>query len=221
MGGQGLRAAAAALALLALALVGFGACAVDRALNRVTGQGGAPVSEAARAAHAGLVVVDLHADPLLWNRDLARRAGHGHVDLPRLREGNLALQVFGVATKTPWGLNFERNESDTADMMTSLVVLQRRPQRTWRSLYERALDQAARLEALAQASGGEFRVIRTRSDLDRHHSLRATIEQLFAIAAPAQAGRAGTRNQETLAADSRRPAGFKGLQVDLRAARFI
>jgi membrane dipeptidase len=167
MGGQRLRAAGAALALLALALVGFGACAVDRALNRVTGEGGTAVSEAARAVHAGLVVVDLHADPLLWNRDLARRAGHGHVDLPRLRQGNLALQVFGVATKTPWGLNFERNESDTADMMTSLVVLQRRPPRTWRSLFERARDQAARLEALAQASGGSFRVLRTKGDLER------------------------------------------------------
>jgi microsomal dipeptidase-like Zn-dependent dipeptidase len=166
MGGL-LRGAGLALALLALALAGFGACAVDRALNRVTGAGGAPAPQAAREAHAGLVVVDLHADPLLWGRDLARRAGHGHVDLPRLREGNVALQVFGVATKTPWGLNFERNESDTADMMTSLVVLQRRPRRTWGSVFERARDQAARLDALAARSSGGFRVIRTKGDLER------------------------------------------------------
>jgi microsomal dipeptidase-like Zn-dependent dipeptidase len=165
MGVRRLRAAAAVLGLLAAALVAFGACAVDRALNRVTEDGGA-VSEEARRLHAGLVVVDLHADPLLWSRDLARRAGHGHVDLPRLREGNVALQVFGVATKTPFGLNFERNESDAPDMMTALVVLQGRPRRTWGSLLERALDQAARLEQAARASGGGFRLLRSRGDLD-------------------------------------------------------
>ncbi|HEX2486587.1 MAG TPA: membrane dipeptidase, partial [Myxococcota bacterium] len=172
--GRRLRAAGAVLGLLALALVGAGACAVDRALNRVTEGGAAAAPEPARAAHARLVVVDLHADPLLWSRDLARRAGHGHVDLPRLREGNVALQVFGVATKSPWGQNFERNESDTADMMTSLVVLQRRPRRTWGSLLERARDQAARLEALAAASNGGFRVIRTKGDLERLLADRAS-----------------------------------------------
>ena len=180
MGGRRLRAAAATLALLVLALVGFGACAVDRALNRVTDGRGEGVSEEARRVHAGLVVVDLHADPLLWNRDLSRRAGHGHVDLPRLREGNVALQVFGVVTKTPWGLNFESNESDAYDMLTSLVVLQRRPRRTWGSLFERALDQAARLEALARESNGRFRVLRTRGDLDRFLADRAGDPSLVA-----------------------------------------
>ena len=141
----------AALGLAALAL--FGACAMDRVLNRTTGAA-RPVSEEARRVHAGLVVVDLHADPLIWNRDLLARGGRGHVDLPRLQEGGVALQVFGVATKTPWGLNFEHNDGDS-DMMTSLVVLQRRPRRTWGSLYERALDQAGRLQAAADASGRE------------------------------------------------------------------
>lgn len=178
--GKGLRFAALALAVAALALVALGPCAVDRALNRVTEPEGAPVSEAARRAHAALVVVDLHADPLIWSRDLARRAGHGHVDLPRLREGNVALQVFGLATKTPLGLNFERNESDAPDMMTALVVLQRRPPRTWGSVFERARDQAARLEAAAQGSGGAFRVLRTRGDLERFLADRAGDPSLVA-----------------------------------------
>jgi membrane dipeptidase len=157
--------AAGTLALLAGAAALLAACAVDRALNRVT-QPSSSASPEAQRIHAGLVVVDLHADPLLWNRDLSRRARHGHVDLPRLREGGVALQVFGVVTKTPWGLNFERNEGDS-DMLTSLFVLQGRPRRTWGSLVERALDQAARLDALAAASGGGFRVIHSRGDLDR------------------------------------------------------
>jgi membrane dipeptidase len=170
--GRLLVGATGALALLAGAAVLLAACAVDRVLNRVTQ---APVSAGpeAQRIHAGLVVVDLHADPLLWNRDLSRRSRHGHVDLPRLRAGGVALQVFGVVTKTPWGLNFERNEG-RSDMLTSLFVLQGRPRRTWGSLVERALDQAARLDALAAASGGGFRVIHSRGDLDRLLADRAT-----------------------------------------------
>ncbi len=165
------RAAIAVLAGLAAALGLFGACALDRALNRVTGPSGTASAETLRV-HAGLVVVDLHADPLLWDRDLLRRAGRGHVDLPRLQEGGVALQVFGVATKAPWGQNFERNEGDS-DMMTSLVFLQGRPRRTWGSLLERALDQAARLEAAALASEGRLRVLRTRGDLEGFLAERA------------------------------------------------
>lgn len=160
------RAIGIGVLLLLAAGVLFGACAVDGALNRVTGPQD-PLPEAVRGVHTGLAVVDLHADPLIWSRDLLARGRRGHVDLPRLQEGGIALQVFGVATKTPWGLNFERNESDAPDMMTSLVVLQRRPRATWTSLYARALDQAAWLRAAADASGGKLRLIRSRADLDR------------------------------------------------------
>ena len=175
---RGLGLAAGGLALLAAALGLFGACALDAALNRVTGEE-TPVSAAALRVHGGLTVVDLHADALLWGRDLLVRGRRGHVDLPRLREGGVALQVFGVVTKTPWGLNFERNEGDS-DMLTSLVFLQRRPRKTWGSLLERALDQAARLEAAAAASGGGLRLIRTRRDLEAFLADRARDPQLVA-----------------------------------------
>jgi membrane dipeptidase len=150
---------------LAAVLALFGACAVDLVANRVTGDPG-PVPAEALAVHRGLTIVDLHADPLIWNRDLLARGSHGHVDLPRLQEGGVALQVFGAATKTPWGLNFESNSGDS-DMMSSLVFFQRRPRKTWGSPYERALDQAAQLAAAADASGGKLRIVRTRGDLDR------------------------------------------------------
>ena len=32
--------------------------------------------------HATLTVADLHADSLLWGRDLNQRASSGHVDIP-------------------------------------------------------------------------------------------------------------------------------------------
>jgi membrane dipeptidase len=164
MGRVGRQILGVATALAATLLLG-GACAVDAVLNRVT-EAPAAVAPAALAVHRGLAVVDLHADPLIWNRDLLLRGSRGHVDLPRLQEGGVTLQVFGSATKTPWGLNFESN-SGGSDMMTSLVFLQRRPRRTWGSPFERALDQAGRLAAAADASGGKLRLVRTKGDLDR------------------------------------------------------
>ena len=86
------------------------------------------VSERARELHQRLFIVDLHADPLLWKRDLTERHDYGMVDLPRLQAGNVGMQVFGSVTKTPRGQNYESNPSDT-DMITYLVIgnLSRRP----------------------------------------------------------------------------------------------
>ena len=52
------------------------------------------VSGRARQMHDSLFIADLHSDSLLWKRDLRKRSDVGHMDLPRLREGNVALQVF-------------------------------------------------------------------------------------------------------------------------------
>ena len=121
------------------------------------------VSENARNVHDGLLVADLHADSLLWNRNLKKRGTYGHVDLPRLREGGVALQVFGLVTKTPKGQNFERN-SDETDRITLLTLAERWPPWTWTSLYQRARYQAGRLARLSSADGVTF--VRTRGDLD-------------------------------------------------------
>jgi microsomal dipeptidase-like Zn-dependent dipeptidase len=138
---------------------------VDRRLNRVEGPGPPPPSERAAALFASLRVVDLHADPLLWQRDLSERQDHGQVDLPRLVEGNVALQVFGLVTQSPAGQNFEQNEADAPDTITLLAVLQRWPLPTWRSRLARAVHQSRKLEALASSSAGRFRVIRTAPEL--------------------------------------------------------
>ncbi len=77
-------------------------------MNRVTG-GPWPVSARAAALHKTLAIADMHADTLLWQRNPGDRATRGHVDLPRLQDGNVALQVFSSVTKTPMGQNYESN----------------------------------------------------------------------------------------------------------------
>lgn len=39
-----------------------------------------------------LFIVDLHADTMLWDRNFLEKSDFGHVDLKRLKEGNVALQ---------------------------------------------------------------------------------------------------------------------------------
>lgn len=123
-----------------------------------------PVSDQARALHASLRVADLHADSLLFGRDLLRRSDRGHVDVPRLIEGRVALQVLSMAVKTPRGLNIDRNE-DSSDEILTLALAKRWPRSTWRRLLPRILHLAGRAHGFARASDGTFRVIETRSGL--------------------------------------------------------
>ena len=136
----------------------------DRRVNTIIPRPRPDVSEAARRLHPRLLVADLHADTLLWARDPLERSARGHVDVPRLLEGNVALQAFTVVTKTPRHLNIESND-DRSDNVTLLAMAQRWPPATWFSLKERALYQARRLDTAAARSGGRLTVVRSRSEL--------------------------------------------------------
>ena len=156
------------LAVIAvLALAGFFLFApgiAERGMNKV-----APVAlkitPQARALHAKLAIADMHADTLLWSRDLLTRADRGQVDLPRLEAGNVALQVFSSVTKTPKGQNYDANSADS-DNITLLAVGQLQPPRTWDSLLERSLWHATKLDRAAAASDGRLQVVRTPQELD-------------------------------------------------------
>ncbi|HLG83197.1 MAG TPA: dipeptidase [Bradyrhizobium sp.] len=124
------------------------------------------ITPAAEALQKTLDVADMHADSLLWKRDLLTRSDRGHVDLPRLIEGHYALQVFSSVTKSPAGQNFNSNSADT-DTVTGLVKVQRQPMRTWDSLLQRSLYHAEKLHGFAEASEGKLRVITTPEDIDR------------------------------------------------------
>jgi microsomal dipeptidase-like Zn-dependent dipeptidase len=155
--------------LLLLGLVyffGFAPAHFDSSVNVVKRDIPLPeVSERARSLHESLFIVDLHADPLLWQRDIIERNNYGHTDLPRLQDGNVGLQVFGSVTKTPRGQNYDSNPSDS-DVLTYLVIGNLQPVSTWTSLYQRSIYHARKLEAFQARSGGGLRVIRSEADLD-------------------------------------------------------
>ena len=131
-----------------------------------------PASDRARALHQRLWVADLHADSLLWGRDLLSRSTRGHVDIPRLIEGNVALQVLAATTKSPRHLNIERNDDQSDDVILLALALGW-PAATWRRLLPRALHLAARADAMAARSDGRFMIIRSKADLAAYEVVRA------------------------------------------------
>jgi membrane dipeptidase len=159
--------AAAALVLAAAALLPQVPAFVDRSRNQVHREPPYAATAAARELHQRLVVADLHADSLLWSRNLLQRSARGHVDVPRLLDGNVALQAFTVVSKTPRNQNIHGND-DSSDNITLLSVLQGRPVRTWTSLKERALVQAEALHEAASRSDGVLTLIKTRAELQRY-----------------------------------------------------
>ena len=130
------------------------------------------VSNDAKSVNESLFISDLHADSLLWDRDLLVYGTSGHVDVPRLINGNVGLQIFSVVTKVPMGHNIDNTASNGLDMITLLAVAQLWPMHTWVSLMERALYQAKKLHAFSSKSNGRLILIESASDLRRYIDLR-------------------------------------------------
>jgi len=130
---------------------------VDADMNAVTPRATYSVSAKGQSLHNRLRVGDLHADTLLWKRNPAARHTFGQTDLPRFREGGVAVQVFSTVTYVPAGQN-EQSNAATGD----LTIAQGWPPSTWFSIYERATYQARRLNNLEDDN---FIVARTKADL--------------------------------------------------------
>jgi membrane dipeptidase len=143
---------------------GFAPSMVANSLNPVINKPPYRVSEKARNLHEKLLVADMHADALLWNRNLLEKSAIGQVDVPRLLEGNVALQTFSVVTKSPRGLNIENNDDQT-DTIFWLAFGQLQPLENLSSLTKRAVYQAAKLHEYAAKSDGKLVVVKTKSDL--------------------------------------------------------
>src|SRR5437870_4580666 len=151
--------------LIAFLLLFLGPAFVEKRENVVRLKPPYDASHAARDLHKNLLIADLHSDSLLWKRNLLQRGDRGEVDVPRLIEGNVALQAFTVVTKTPFRLNIERND-DKSDMITFLAMISLWPPKTWLSLKQRALYEAEKLHAFAEKSNGKLTLIKNRSDLE-------------------------------------------------------
>lgn len=152
------------VAVAALAFFALAPGIIERGTNKIDGKPLPTVSERAKALHSTLTIVDLHSDTLLWKRDILDRATRGHMDLPRLEDGNVALQFLASTTKSPKGQNYDANSGDT-DNITALVIAQLQPVRTWNSLLERSLWHAEKLHRAVAASAGKLRAVDTPDDI--------------------------------------------------------
>ncbi len=140
---------------------------VEKSRNRVLPSVDAEMPAETKILHQSLFIADLHSDSLLWNRNLAKKSDYGHVDIPRLIEGNIGLQVFSVVTKTPKNLNLIKNSDDT-DNITLLAIAQLWPIESWFSLFERANYQAKKLHRVADHSEGDFHLIENQQDFKNY-----------------------------------------------------
>ena len=143
------------IAILLALFLWFGPGLIESSMNKVEPVA-AKASPRALALHQKLAIADMHADTLMWQRDLLEQSNRGHVDLPRLQTGNVALQVFSSVTKTPKGQNYDANSGDT-DNITLLSIAQLQPPRTWTSLLQRSLWHAEKLKRALQIQNAKGR----------------------------------------------------------------
>lgn len=157
----------------------FAGCATtfDRSINDVSIDPPYNFNTETRKLHNRLNIIDLHADPLLWKRDLLERNSYGHVDLPRLQDGNVALQVFGVVTGVPFPLKMEGNQ-DRKDLITLLAKWGDWPENTQQSRLQRAIYQAEKLKNAIAGSNEKLILIENRGDLEKLLTARAVGEKV-------------------------------------------
>jgi len=144
---------------------------IEKYINKIEKQPPYYVGDNVKRLHDQLTIVDLHADSLLWNRDLLIRKNYGHVDFQRLLDGNVAIQVFGVVTRFPFGINLRRL-SLNMDLITLLLISHHWPLRTWSSLFQRAIYQSKKLDDMISRSKGKIMLIKSVKDLDHFLALR-------------------------------------------------
>ena len=120
--------------------------------------------------HQKLFVADLHADSLLWERDLSARSARGHVDVPRMLEGNIALQAFSLVTRTPKNISIGKNDSNS-DNIFWLTVFQGWPFKTFKSLKQRALYQIDKFHK-AVSDRNDFYFISDKISLEKYLQVR-------------------------------------------------
>jgi microsomal dipeptidase-like Zn-dependent dipeptidase len=157
----------ASVAVVGVLLVAF-ARPLDRTIdaraNAVASSSPRDPASQAVETHRRLWIADLHCDAAFWDRDLVARSERGHVDLPRLREGNVALQVFSFPNAYPLASNYRRTPA-LLDIVGVAALARRWPRSTWYSPVARARHQASIVYDAARESEGRLVVITGVRDL--------------------------------------------------------
>lgn len=119
----------------------------------------------AQKLHNSLTIVDLHADTLLWERHFFTRAPRGHIDLVRLQQGNVAIQVFAAVTSAPFFWKREGGTKDVLDTIPTLAKWQGWPEKEgWphaikEERVQLALYMASKLHRFIKESNGALKLI--------------------------------------------------------------
>tara|TARA_R110000868_G_scaffold406996_2_gene687867 strand:- start:758 stop:1693 length:936 start_codon:yes stop_codon:yes gene_type:complete len=103
------------------------------------------------------------------------------MDVPRLQQGNVALQMFTTVTKSPDGINYEENSTDASDNITKLALASLWPTNTWQSLTERALFQASKAVELTVEFPESASLVTSKSELSQFLEQRKANPQLLGI----------------------------------------
>jgi membrane dipeptidase len=191
--------------LLMLACL-VGPSILERNENHTLQPGPYHVSAEAAALHRTLLVADLHADTLLWGRNILAPSRAGHIDLPRLIAGNVGIQAFTVFSTIPRHLNIDRNE-DTSDLVPYIGMLQGWPLKTLGSPKQVALYQAGRLQRFVEKSNGGLMLLRTRGDLANFLKQRASGSHVVAALLGTEGAQPLEANLDNL--DALYAAGFR------------
>ncbi|SMP36309.1 Zn-dependent dipeptidase, dipeptidase homolog [Algoriphagus winogradskyi] len=138
------------------------------------------VSSDAQALYERLdFISDLHCDALLWGRDLTQRGSRGQVDFPRMREANVALEMFTIVSKSPAGQNMQSNSSDAFDNITPLTIAKGESPSNWFSLINRTLSQSQNLADFIQDEDGNAIFVKNKADLNKLISARKNDESVI------------------------------------------
>jgi microsomal dipeptidase-like Zn-dependent dipeptidase len=153
---------------------------VEGKRNPVKVEGPYSVSQEAEAIYQRLEFIsDLHCDALLWGRNLNKRGDQGHVDFPRMREANVALEMFTIVSKSPAGQNMESNSEDAFDNITPLTIAKGESPMNWFSLINRTISQSRALNEFVENEGEKAIFIRSRADLVKLIEARKTDKEVI------------------------------------------
>jgi membrane dipeptidase len=146
---------------------------IENERNPIKSSGPYRVSDEAQAFYDSLdFIADLHCDALLWGRDLTERGDRGHVDFPRMREANVAFEMFTIVSKSPSGQNMQQNSAETFDNITPLTIVKGESPFNWFSLINRTLSQSSDLHDFVSKDGRTI-FIQSKADLQKLITLRA------------------------------------------------